>query len=154
MEAETKANLSDRTIWVRILYMVLFVIAFSIAEFLVAVVAIFQAIVVLITGSVNAALHRFGKNLSAYIGAILEFETFNSEALPFPFSDWPDLEPTDTHWSADQAQPAATGSEPYTDASATKLDADMATDAQPAGESTDQAQAELDEPPADEPPRS
>ena len=109
METETKNNLADRTIWVRILYMLLFAIAFSIAEFLIAVSAIFQAVVVLVTGRVNDAVHRFGKNLTVYIAELTEFVTFNSEELPFPFADWPDHTPGETKWSADHLEDADSG---------------------------------------------
>ncbi|MGK0221714.1 MAG: hypothetical protein ACI9ON_000951 [Limisphaerales bacterium] len=99
MDQETKARLSDRTIWVRILYMVFFAFAYAIAEFLLTVVVVFQAVVVLVTGSVNTSLHTFGKNLSVYISDILHFQTFNSESLAFPFSDWPDEPADETKWS-------------------------------------------------------
>lgn len=102
MDQETKARLSDRTIWVRILYMVFFAFAYAIAEFLLTVVVIFQAVVVLITGSVNMSLHVFGKNLSVYISDVLHFQTFNSEALAFPFSDWPNEPADETKWSTDE----------------------------------------------------
>jgi hypothetical protein len=100
MDQETKSRLSDRSIWVRILYMVILVIAYSVAEAVLVVVSIFQFLTVLFTGSVNEALQRFGANLSAYQYAILQFATFNREDLPFPFNDWPDVEPGETPWSA------------------------------------------------------
>ena len=100
MDQETKSRLSDRSIWVRILYMVILVIAYSVAEAVLVVVSIFQFLTVLFTGSVNEALQRFGANLSSYQYAILQFATFNREDLPFPFNDWPDVEPGDTPWSA------------------------------------------------------
>ncbi len=65
MDQETKSRLSDRSIWVRILYMVILVIAYSVAEAVLVVVSIFQFLTVLFTGSVNEALQRFGANLSS-----------------------------------------------------------------------------------------
>lgn len=100
MDQETKSRLSDRSIWVRILYMVIMVIAYSVAETVLVVVSIFQFLTVLITGSVNETLQRFGANLSTYQYTILQFATFNREDLPFPFNDWPDVEPGETPWSA------------------------------------------------------
>jgi hypothetical protein len=50
---------------------------------------------VLFTGGANEPVLRFGRNLGAYIRQVLEFQTFNTELRPFPFSDWPDLDPDD-----------------------------------------------------------
>ena len=109
MDSQTKANISDRTIWVRILYTIFFAFVFNIAEFLVAVIVIFQTILVLITGRVNDGLHKFGRNLGVYITAIVDFVTFNSETVPFPFEDWPDADPIETKWSREaEEEPAPT----------------------------------------------
>ena len=103
----TASTITDRRIWVRVLYMVFFWVAFSVSEVLLAIVAIFQAVCALFTGTTNDAMHRFGKNLSAYVAQILEFLTFNSEELAFPFSDWPDATPTETPWTPDEGPVAA-----------------------------------------------
>lgn len=90
---ESAMQPNGRSIWMRALYMLLFVIIYSIAEILVAVVAVFQFLCVLITGSRNWQVLDFGQSLSTYVYEILLFETFNSERLPFPFADWPDGAP-------------------------------------------------------------
>ena len=100
MDQETKNRLADRNIWVRALYMVILVIAYSIGETLLVIISIFQFLSALVTGKVNDSLQTFGANLSAYLYDILQFATFNSEDLPFPFSDWPEVEPGETPWSA------------------------------------------------------
>ncbi len=104
MDQETKNRLADRSIWVRALYMIIMVIAYSIGETLLIIISVFQFLSALVTGRVNESLHSFGANLSAYMYDILQFATFNSEYLPFPFNDWPDVEPGDTPWSA-EAEP-------------------------------------------------
>jgi uncharacterized protein DUF4389 len=101
MDQETKNRLADRSIWVRALYMIIMVVAYSIGETLLIIISVFQFLCALITGRVNESLHAFGANLSAYMYDILQFATFNSEYLPFPFNDWPAVEPGDTPWSAD-----------------------------------------------------
>ncbi len=98
MKEETRQNLVRSDIWIRILYMFLFAIAYSIAEAIIVFLAILQCIAVLITGHVNEPLLRFGKNLSVFIFDILEFQTFNTELKPFPFSAWPDEEPGGEDW--------------------------------------------------------
>ncbi len=100
MDQETKNRLADRSIWVRALYMVILVIAYSIGETLLVIISVFQFLSALVTGKVNDSLQTFGANLSAYLYDILQFATFNSEDLPFPFSDWPEVEPGETPWSA------------------------------------------------------
>lgn len=105
MNQSTKDNLVDRGIWSRGLYMLFFLLAYTIAETLLGLLVVFQFIAALVTRRVNDPLQRFGANLSAYIYQILQFESFNSESRPFPFSDWPDEEPGDTPWSATHQPP-------------------------------------------------
>ena len=102
MEEKTRLRLISREIWVRALYMVLFSVAYSIAEFIIIFLVIFQFAAALFTGRVNAPLLQFGKNLSLYIYEILEFQTFNTELRPFPFSPWPDEEAGGELWRAEQ----------------------------------------------------
>ena len=92
MKENTRENLVRRDIWIRALYMLLFAIVYSVAEAIIVLLAIFQVFALLISGQVNELLLRFGKNLSVFMFDILEFQTFNSEIKPFPFSPWPDEE--------------------------------------------------------------
>ena len=62
---------------------------------------LFQFVSVLATGVVNEQLLRFAKNLNIYLLEILEFQTFNSERRPFPFTAWPDEEPGGDEWLDD-----------------------------------------------------
>jgi hypothetical protein len=90
MQQETKDRLNNSSLWKRALYMLIFSIIRALAEGVVTLVAIFQFITLLVTGSANEPLLKFGTNLSAYIYQIMQFLTFNSEEYAFPFSDWPD----------------------------------------------------------------
>ncbi len=99
MDQATKDRITDRSIWVRALYAVFFSITYTLAKTIIMLIVIFQFIAALITGSVNDALLRLGTNLSTYVYQVLQFLTFNDETLPFPFSDWPDQEPsTESPW--------------------------------------------------------
>ena len=98
MKESTRQGLVSSDIWIRALYMVLFAIAFGIARFIIGFLVIFQFFAVLFTRRVNEPLLQFGKNLSIYISEILEFQTFNTEEHPFPFSPWPDEEPGGEQW--------------------------------------------------------
>ena len=88
-------NLRKSTTWMRILYMLLFVIAYGIAEFILTVVVILQIILRLFTGKINERLRQFSSDLSQYVYDMLRFLTFNSEAMPFPLSHWKSGEKAD-----------------------------------------------------------
>ena len=88
MSAET--NLKDSSTWKRILYMLLFAFAYSVAEFVLMAVAIVQVLFKLITGDINENLKILGKQTAFYIYDVMLFLTFNTEKKPFPFSAWPD----------------------------------------------------------------
>lgn len=108
MPEDTQPRIAHRKLWERVLYMVFCAIAYSIAEFVVTLVAIFQVLCVAFTGGVNERLHRLGRNVSAYIYELLQFVTFNDERVPFPFSDWPDEAPGASPWRREEApRPAA-----------------------------------------------
>lgn len=106
MQKSTKDNLANRNIWVRGLYMLFYVIAYAVAETIVALTAIFQFVHALFTGRVNQPLQAFSANLSVYILQILEYVTFNSEFQPFPFADWPSASAGETPWSRAATDPA------------------------------------------------
>lgn len=90
MKDHIRENLTNPNIWVRVLNMVLFMFAYGLAKAILVFVAFFQLISILITGRANLPLLIFGKNLSVFIYEILEFQTFNTEIRPFPFSPWPE----------------------------------------------------------------
>ncbi len=98
MEEELRQRLTSRDLWIRGFYMVLFSIAYSMAKVILVFLVIFQFVTVLATGRANEPLLRFGNNLASYIYDILEFQTFNTEVQPFPFSPWPDEEPGGEQW--------------------------------------------------------
>jgi hypothetical protein len=79
-----------RDIWIRALYMLLFIIIYSFTEVVIALVAIGQFLTVVLTGSKNDRLLKFGQSLSSFVYQIMQFFTFNSEEKPFPFAEWPE----------------------------------------------------------------
>ena len=98
MKEDTRERLIRGDIWIRLLYMILFAFAFGIARFIIVVVVVFQFFTILITGCANEPLLRFGNSLSIYVSEILDFQTFNTELQPFPFSPWPDEAPGGERW--------------------------------------------------------
>lgn len=81
-------NLTDKSTWMRLIYIVLFAIAFNIAEILIAIITIVQFFTVLFTKSPNARLQALGGDLGHYIGEVARFLTYQSDHMPYPVSDW------------------------------------------------------------------
>ena len=98
MREETRERLIESNIWYRGLSMLLFGLAYGITKAIIFFVVIFQFIAIVITGSANEPLLKFGKNLSVFIYEIWEFQTFNTEIRPFPFSPWPEEAHTGDVW--------------------------------------------------------
>ncbi|MCK5903126.1 MAG: DUF4389 domain-containing protein [Cocleimonas sp.] len=90
MTPETKESLKDSSTWKRILYMLLFAFAYSIAEFVFMGIVLVQIALKLVKGSINENLVVFGKQTSQYVYDVMLYLTFNTEEKPFPFSPWPD----------------------------------------------------------------
>lgn len=85
---QVKENVKSRSMWLRLLYMVLFGVVFWILWGVLAVVVGIQFLIALVTGSPNERLVRFGHELGIYYHDIVVFLTFKTDAKPFPFSDW------------------------------------------------------------------
>lgn len=91
MDNETlKNNVTSASHWLRLLYMLLFVVLLYVAAWVMTFVVILNFLFALFSGSPNANLRRFGDSLGRYIFEALQFLTYNRERKPFPFSDWPD----------------------------------------------------------------
>lgn len=107
MDNGISANVKHGDTWLRGLYMLLFVMIYSLAEIVVTAVVIFQFVSKVITGGVNERLLAFGQHLSTYIYQTMLFFTFNSEEKPFPFRPWP-------QGSTPATNPAETELPPFT----------------------------------------
>ena len=92
MDEEIKKNLSDASIWLRLVYMFLFSLVIYIGIGVFAIVTLVQFLIVLISGEKNTKLLRFSSVLNQYLGQCLQFEGFLSEEKPFPFDDLPDAD--------------------------------------------------------------
>ena len=73
----------------RLLYMVILALVFWILCWTLAITVIVQLVLTLLAGRPNADLVRFGASLAAYSAQVIEFLTFVSNRVPFPFSEWP-----------------------------------------------------------------
>ena len=89
MADDLKEHVTAKSTWMRLLYMILFVVAFNVAELVVAFVVLTQFLFKLISGQPLEQLIVLGDSLSSYIGEIVRFLTFRSEDMPYPFGKWP-----------------------------------------------------------------
>ena len=89
MSNDIKDNIKQQSTWIRGLYMVLFSIFYTIADLVLFAVVVFQFFLKLFTGDTNDRLRKLGLSISTYIYEILQFLSFNSEAHPYPFGNWP-----------------------------------------------------------------
>jgi len=83
-----------QAVWIRGLFMILFMIIGNVAAWLIAAVAVFQFLFVIITGKQNTQLLSFADGLSRFVYQIAKFLTFGAEEKPFPFTDWPGSAPS------------------------------------------------------------
>lgn len=79
----------ERTLLVRILYMLVFGFIFWLTGTVLAVITILQLVLVLFTRQRNTNLIKAGNALARYCAQIIRFLTFATDTPPFPFGDWP-----------------------------------------------------------------
>lgn len=85
-----KENLKRGSTWLRLFFMFVVVILYSVSRVVVSVVVLLQFFWVLLTGETNKPLENFGQSLATYTYQIIRYLTFNTEERPFPFDlDWP-----------------------------------------------------------------
>jgi len=82
-------NIKNPAFWKRLLFMVLFAFAYTVAEFAIWAVILFLIFFNLFTGGNNERAVTLGRQISAYIYHVLLYLTYNTEERPFPFTDWP-----------------------------------------------------------------
>lgn len=92
-QSELAKNVSDKNTWLRLLYLLMFGLAFYISVLLVLVVSIFQFLAKLFTGQSFASLAEMGNNLATYQAQVTRFVTFASDEKPFPFAPAPTSTP-------------------------------------------------------------
>lgn len=88
MEEELNDNLKQVSTWKRIGFILIFAVVAGVVRTLIWVVVLLQIVTALITGNTNKHILGFGQKLAAYLYHVLLFMTFNTDEVPFPFSDW------------------------------------------------------------------
>ena len=93
MSNDVKDNLKSQSTWMRVLYVLIYAIFYTIAEVVLFAVIVFQFLLKLFTAETNERLCKLGQGMSTYIYQILQYMTFNSDYHPYPFGAWPKGEP-------------------------------------------------------------
>jgi hypothetical protein len=89
-----KENMRRRSTWLRLFFMFVVILLYSVSRIVVSVVVLLQFFWVLFTGETNEQLETFGQSLATYTYQIIHYLTFNTEERPFPFDlEWPDGPP-------------------------------------------------------------
>jgi hypothetical protein len=88
-KTDIKKNIKDKSNWTRLVFMVLFVVAYTVAEIVFFTLVVFQFLSKVLSGSLNENVSKFSVSLIAYIKQILEYLSYASQTRPYPFSDWP-----------------------------------------------------------------
>ena len=87
MQQELNDNLKKISTWKRIFFMLIFSVIIGLVRVLLWAVILLQVASALLTSEPNKNILNFGKTLAAYLYHIILFLTYNSDHLPFPFSD-------------------------------------------------------------------
>jgi hypothetical protein len=85
------ANLTDRWLWLRLVYMLILAIAWIVAEVVLLAAVVLQFLFKLFTGRSIDHLTRFSDTLADYMAQIVRFVTFVSDDRAFPFAPWPSV---------------------------------------------------------------
>ncbi len=91
MQKIENGNQVPESIWLRGLYMLLFGLLYSVAEVVLWTVVLVQFIYRIFNDETQPRLLGLGASVAQYIYQVLRFLSFNTEVMPFPFSDWPVL---------------------------------------------------------------
>lgn len=89
MNENSDAPTDQRNIWIRGLYMLLMALILHVAGTVLFVIALIQFLIMLMNGTPNARLASFGRSLAHYFRQAVNFLTFATDEIPFPFNDWP-----------------------------------------------------------------
>ena len=92
---DRKTHLTNPATWIRLGFMLVFALLLMAGRLVVSIIVVVQFALVLVTGSDNENLRNLGQGLGKWIYQAFMFLTFNSEEKPFPFDEWPTIDPSE-----------------------------------------------------------
>lgn len=93
--SESPNQAQRESIILRVLWMLLFLLVWQVAQTLLGALVLLQLIYRLVYGAPNASMMNFGDSLSQFLAQIGRFGTFHTEQKPWPFADWPTPRPAE-----------------------------------------------------------
>lgn len=85
-DSDWRENISFGGSWMRLLYMVAYLLILWVCSLVAGVVLLIQAVLLLLTRSPGSDLVEFSENLVAYMLSVLRYLLFLDEERPFPFN--------------------------------------------------------------------
>lgn len=79
-----------RAVWMRGLFMLLFMVGFGVGQSLLYLLAVVQFLWLLFAREPNQFLVRFGSSLSTWLSEVGRFLSCANDDKPFPWRPWPD----------------------------------------------------------------
>ena len=92
---DRKTHLTNPATWIRLGFMLVFALLLMAGRLVISIIVVVQFALVLVTGSDNENLRNLGQGLGKWIYQAFMFLTFNSEEKPFPFDEWPTIDPSE-----------------------------------------------------------
>ena len=92
---DSKVHLTNPATWIRLGFMLLFALLLIAGRLVIRILVVVQFTLVLVMGSDNENLRNLGQGLGKWIYQAVMFLTFNSEEKPFPFDEWPTIDPSE-----------------------------------------------------------
>ncbi len=87
-DAQDGDETSQKEVWLRGLFMVIFAVLFWVAQIAMGVAALLQFGWLLFAGRRNGPIAGIGDGLADWLGRVALFQTGASEDKPFPFAPW------------------------------------------------------------------
>lgn len=79
---------NQQNVWKRGFFMLVFAIFFNLAQTLLVIAAIIQFVSLLLTRKTNETVRSFGKGLGLWLNQVAQFQTMETESMPFPWAKW------------------------------------------------------------------
>jgi hypothetical protein len=92
MSEQTPAHIAEpqrQTVWMRGLFMIVFLFLLGVGQSIMTAAAILQFIWVAVTDRPNPYIARFGRSFSRWLSAVVLYLLYDTEDKPFPWADWP-----------------------------------------------------------------
>ena len=87
--ANSVAKGSRREVWMRGLFMLIFIVLFWVGQWLLGLLALIQFFWLLFSGQPNSQLTSFGRSLANWLAQVGRFQCVGTEERPFPWATWP-----------------------------------------------------------------